>query len=192
MSPARGTETRQSRSAAKAAAAAKNPPPEDPPAASTSNGTPAQTNTAVDDGEPMIDPELADLPAPPHHNGPDPSEEGRVSITESIAQAPNPRPADFSMLPLQNEDIDLSALDAATVDGPPGSPTARLLKAIAPPNAAQPDPKWPPVSIPSRSVHFVEPVPCSGGRYPNHSFTTTPTVALPHCHPPLLHSSGHY
>lgn len=83
----------------------------------------------------MIDPELASLPAP-----------GSLSITESIAQAPNPRPADFSMLPLTHEELDLSALDPASLEGAPGSPTAKLMKAIAPPNAAQPDTKWPTVS----------------------------------------------
>lgn len=83
----------------------------------------------------QIDPELASLPAP-----------GTLSITESILQAPNPRPADFSMMPITSSDIDLAALDEATLEGAPGSPTAKLMKAIAPPNAAQPDAKWPAVS----------------------------------------------
>lgn len=104
-------------------------------------------------GKPMIDPELADLPPPPHHHMPEDDalpvltrEPGQMSITESIAQAPNPKPADFSMLPITNEDMDLTTLDPSAMDGPPGSPSARLLKAIAPPNAAQPDSKWQPVS----------------------------------------------
>jgi len=120
------------------------------PAPPSASGTPAPTNgnaaptTLADtqnaNGEAMIDPELASLPAP-----------GSLSITESIAQAPNPRPADFSMLPLTHEELDLSALDPASLEGAPGSPTAKLMKAIAPPNAAQPDTKWPTVSDPTTS-----------------------------------------
>ena len=91
----------------------------------------------------QIDPELADLPAPPLHLEP-----GTLSITESILQAPNPRPADFSMMPITgtNSDVEIGDLGEVNLEGMPGSPTAKLLKAIAPPNAAQPDNKWSPVS----------------------------------------------
>ena len=99
----------------------------------------------------MIDPELADLPAPPHHLEP-----GTLSITESILQAPNPRPADFSMMPITG-DVDVADLSEVNLDGPPGSPTAKLLKAIAPPNAAQPDNKWPPVSVSPPFSSFPQP-----------------------------------
>lgn len=69
-----------------------------------------------------------------------------TSISESIASAPNPHTADFSPLPFtQDASIDVTALDDAATDEP-GSPTARLLRAIAPPNAAQPTQNWPPVS----------------------------------------------
>lgn len=51
------------------------------------------------------------------------------------------------MLPITNEDMDLSTMDAGVMDGPPGSDSARLLKAIAPPNAAQVDTNWKPVSL---------------------------------------------
>ena len=106
----------------------------------TANDEPATlAQTEAEDnnnnGDPQIDPELASLPAP-----------GTLSITESILQAPNPRPADFSMMPITSSDIDITALDEASLDGAPGSPTAKLMKAIAPPNAAQPDAKWAPVS----------------------------------------------
>lgn len=112
--------------------------------------------------EPQIDPELADLPPPPHHsNGaavppplplrdtpyPPRAPGETMGITESIATAPNPHTTDFSPLPFTTDDsIDVQALDAAA-EGDPGSPTARLLRAIAPPNAAQPNPNWAPVSL---------------------------------------------
>ena len=71
-----------------------------------------------------------------------------MSITQSIASAPDPRPADFTMTQLENnEEIDLEALDAATAEGgPPGSPAQKLMRAIAPANATQVDTKWPAVS----------------------------------------------
>jgi hypothetical protein len=118
------------------------------------------TPTAAE--EPMIDPELADLPPPPHHratppNGSSaaaPAESGdhldfppqlAMSITESIAAAPPPRPTDFlPNLEDQEPGIDLDALEVD--EDAPGSPTAKVMRAIAPPNASQPDPKWPPVS----------------------------------------------
>ena len=119
------------------------PPPETASASANGHSTNAEpatlAQTEADDnnntGDPQIDPELASLPAP-----------GTLSITESILQAPNPRPADFSMMPITSSDIDITALDEASLDGAPGSPTAKLMKAIAPPNAAQPDAKWAPVS----------------------------------------------
>lgn len=124
------------------------------------DGTPADS---AGPSEPMIDPELMDLPAPPHVHHPDspngtPSAETTsyltsardpssvMTITESIALAPQPRTTDFSMLPLNEEGIDLEALDAAAEDGTPGSPTAKLMKVIAPPNAAQVTSNWPAVS----------------------------------------------
>lgn len=96
--------------------------------------------------EPMIDPELADLPPPPHHSSNGSNGSTRIpgeptSITESIASAPNPHTTDFSPLPFTQDESQIPV-----VDDEPGSPTARLLRALAPPNAAQPDPKWPPVS----------------------------------------------
>lgn len=112
----------------------------------------------------LIDPELADLPAPVQVHKSDspngtpaaeavsyppsgPREPGApMTITESIALAPQPRTTDFSMLPLNEDVINLEALDAAAEDGVPGSPTAKLMKAIAPPNAAQMNPNWPAVS----------------------------------------------
>ncbi len=118
------------------------PPAVDSATSHPHNGDAQPTlNEATETENHMIDPELADLPAPPHHLEP-----GTLSITESILQAPNPRPADFSMLPITGES-DVTDLSEINLDGPPGSPTAKLLKAIAPPNAAQPDNKWSPVSV---------------------------------------------
>ena len=62
------------------------------------------------------------------------------------------------MVPMDEQEIDLSALDAANEEGgPPGSPQAKLMKAIAPPNATQPDAKWPPVSatLPPSSLSYL-------------------------------------
>lgn len=75
-----------------------------------------------------------------------------MSITESIRQAPNPRPADFSMLPLSNDDTEPAANDGD--DAQPGSPTSRMMRAIAPPNATVPDVKWPAVSSPNHDYHL--------------------------------------
>jgi hypothetical protein len=72
------------------------------------------------------------------------------SITASIASAPNPRPSDFNYSVINDEEatLDSADIDAIGPDGaPPGSPTARLLKATAPHNAAQPDSRWNSVSV---------------------------------------------
>lgn len=72
-----------------------------------------------------------------------------LGITESIAQAPNPRPSDFNYThiaefpPSTLDDIDY---DAIANDGGPGSPTTKVMRAVVPHNAAQAEPKWPPVS----------------------------------------------
>lgn len=50
------------------------------------------------------------------------------------------------MLPLNEEGLDLEALDQAVEEGAPGSPTAKLMKVIAPPNAAQSNANWSAVS----------------------------------------------
>jgi hypothetical protein len=125
----------------------------------------------------MIDPELADLPAPSrpasasgqheetlNHDETNGSSgapvidstlysydtSGPLGITESIAQAPNPRPSDFNYthlvdVPASQEDrLDFDAI----MDGnTPGSPTTKIMKAVTPHNAAQAEPKWPPVSF---------------------------------------------
>ncbi|WRT63691.1 uncharacterized protein IL334_000614 [Kwoniella shivajii] len=135
---------------------------------STSNSKQQSTD------EPVIDPELMDLPAPPHHtdqpatadsndansNGneiqkdymPEP---GAMGITESIASAPNPRPADFPPPDqLQNEGIDLDALSNQIIDDDmPGSPTAKMMRAIAPPTAIMTNPNWAPPP-PNASVNL--------------------------------------
>lgn len=137
-----------------------------PPSTSDTNRRTTRTTPAKSTGpsDTIIDPDLADLPAPKHVHRPDsangnPSIEitsypppgtrdlgASMSITESIALAPQPRTTDFSMLPLNEDGIDLQALDAAADDGTPGSPTSKLMKAIAPPNAAQASSNWPAVS----------------------------------------------
>lgn len=72
-----------------------------------------------------------------------------LGITQSIAQAPNPRPSDFNYTqitefpPSTLGDVDY---DAIVNDGTPGSPTSKVMKAVVPHNAAQVEPKWPPVS----------------------------------------------
>ncbi|KAK4684293.1 hypothetical protein P7C73_g5892, partial [Tremellales sp. Uapishka_1] len=117
-------------------------------ASSSAHATPAPT-------EPMIDPELMDLPPPPHlHKPPTPPQPTPsaapalpipgepMGITQSIASAPNPHHTDFSILPFNAEGgIDLDQIDTTLDDGP-GSPTAKVMRAIAPPNAAQPNPTW--------------------------------------------------
>ncbi|WWC58277.1 uncharacterized protein I303_100815 [Kwoniella dejecticola CBS 10117] len=117
--------------------------------------------------EPVIDPELMDLPAPPHHsntkasksNGtskPDQStspsaidtEYNSMGIRESIASAPNPRPAEFPPPDQLNENLslDLEAIAqiAAENDDMPGSPTAKMMRAIAPQSAIMTNPEWAP------------------------------------------------
>lgn len=76
------------------------------------------------------------------------SEPHTLGITESIAQAPDPKPGDF-MPPRLGEDegIDLEALEGQMDDDMPGSPTAKLMRAIAPPLALQSQPIWPAVSL---------------------------------------------
>lgn len=166
--------------------------------------------------EPQIDPALADLPPPPHHpsNGSAPAHAAGTladvpaivtprdspyprltgvpgeptSITESIALAPNPHTADFSPLPFTTDDsIDVTALDDAATDEP-GSPTARLLRAIAPPNAAQPNPNWPPVSCRMRVArpHTICFGSCSG-RPPPSSVIHAHTTASTQCQCQSLH-----
>ena len=120
---------------------------------------------STEPSEPVIDPELMALAAPSNlhqsesANGRSPvditssypisdlREPGApMTITESIALAPQPRTTDFSMLPLHEEGIDLEALEKAAEDGTPGSPIGKFMKAIAPPNAAQSNASWPSVS----------------------------------------------
>jgi hypothetical protein len=131
--------------------------------------------TPVPHTEGMIDPELADLPAPSRHASASAQPEDAANndhsngiqaapvstlysfdtdhiplgITESIAQAPNPRPSDFNYNQLA--DVPLSQenrLDFDTImnNDTPGSPTTKIMKAVVPHNAAQAEPKWPPVS----------------------------------------------
>jgi hypothetical protein len=133
--------------------------------------------TPVPNAETMIDPELADLPIPsPHESASAQPEEITnndltndtsadapalstlysfdtdhipLGITESIAQAPNPRPSDFNYTQLA--DVPVSSenrLDFDTImnNDTPGSPTTKIMKAVVPHNAAQAEPKWAPVS----------------------------------------------
>ncbi|WWD22405.1 hypothetical protein CI109_106896 [Kwoniella shandongensis] len=147
------------------------------PAPATGENTPSQAGQSAS-ADPVIDPELMDLPAPPHHrptpppsshtdhhNGTStsnadkspveqqpPREPGTMGIIESIASAPDPRPTDFQVP--KDEGIDLEALENAADDMDiPGSPTAKLMRAIAPPNATQPNPNWPPPP-PNASVNL--------------------------------------
>lgn len=76
------------------------------------------------------------------------SEPHTLGITESIAQAPDPKPGDFMPPRLgDDEGIDLEALESQVDDDMPGSPTAKLMRAIAPPLALQSQPIWPAVSL---------------------------------------------
>lgn len=134
--------------------------------------------TPVPNAGTMIDPELADLPAPSHHDPASAQPEEHLNddhtndtqvasavstlysfdadhvplgITESIAQAPNPRPSDFNYtqladVPPQND----NRFDYDTImsNDTPGSPTTKIMKAVVPHNAAQAEPKWAPVSHP--------------------------------------------
>lgn len=77
-------------------------------------------------------------------------DEGHISlgITESIAQAPNPRPSDFNYTQIVDPPSTSDGLDYDTImnDDTPGSPTTKIMKAVVPHNAAQVEPKWPSVS----------------------------------------------
>ncbi|WVW81967.1 hypothetical protein I302_103970 [Kwoniella bestiolae CBS 10118] len=173
-------------------ASTPNPPPADPPATTEGSPKPVPSSTELTPApaesgantpshEPVIDPELMDLPAPPHHNnntsietsnGTQPqAQEGEAAsneydihgegvgmgIRESIASAPNPRPADFPPPDQLNEnlslDMDAIAQIAAENDDMPGSPTAKMMRAIAPPTAIMTNPEWPPPP-PNASVNL--------------------------------------
>jgi hypothetical protein len=71
-----------------------------------------------------------------------------LGITESIAQAPNPRPSDFNYTQIVDPPSTSEGLDYDTImnDDTPGSPTTKIMKAVVPHNAAQVEPKWPAVS----------------------------------------------
>lgn len=97
----------------------------------------------------MIDPELASMSQPTPTNGAsgdnalrDPA--APMGIHDSIASAPAPRLTDFVPNWDEAEGIDVEALQVD--EDAPGSPTAKIMRAIAPPNAVQPDTKWPAVS----------------------------------------------
>lgn len=80
-----------------------------------------------------------DIPNPP-----------AMGITESIASAPAPRPTDFSYDPNAADyeiDIEAALERAARDEDMPGSPTSKIMKAIAPPQAGMADVKWPTVSF---------------------------------------------
>ncbi|KGB77223.1 hypothetical protein I307_00112 [Cryptococcus deuterogattii 99/473] len=82
------------------------------------------------------------------------SEPHTLGITESIAQAPDPKPGDFMPPRLgDDEGIDLEALESQVDDDMPGSPTAKLMRAIAPPLALQSQPIWP-APPPNSSVNL--------------------------------------
>ncbi|EIW67988.1 hypothetical protein TREMEDRAFT_63872 [Tremella mesenterica DSM 1558] len=110
----------------------------------------------------QIDPDLVDLPAPAH-NPPSHEVEHEIDehepptlasikpdapmgITESIASAPNPRHTDFTP-------PDFDKVEEEEEGGIPGSPTTKAIRAVAPPNAMMPDPKWPPPP-PNASVNL--------------------------------------
>ncbi|WVQ76368.1 hypothetical protein IAR50_006033 [Cryptococcus sp. DSM 104548] len=85
-------------------------------------------------------------PQPPRHY-PSYHEPHTLGIHESIAQAPDPKPGDF-MPPRLGEDdaeevFDLDALRGQVDDDIPGSPTAKLMRVIAPQQAVQQVPVWP-------------------------------------------------
>jgi hypothetical protein len=138
--------------------AAATVPPAEGAGAPVESAPLSGTHTPAANDEPMIDPELASLPAPANPHRPTPPNNGALasgteeleppltmSITESIAAAPAPRPTDFMPnLDDQEAGIDLDALQVD--EDAPGSPTAKVMRAIAPPNAAQLDQKWPAVS----------------------------------------------
>ncbi|ODO01960.1 hypothetical protein L198_02691 [Cryptococcus wingfieldii CBS 7118] len=85
-------------------------------------------------------------PQPPRHY-PSYHEPHTLGIHDSIAQAPDPKPGDF-MPPRLGEDdadevFDLDALKGQVDDDIPGSPTAKLMRVIAPQQAVQQVPVWP-------------------------------------------------
>lgn len=85
-----------------------------------------------------------------------------LGITQSIASAPNPRPSEFNYTqiaefpPSTLDDVDY---DAIVNDGNPGSPTSKVMRAAVPHNAAQLEPKWPPVSETSIHTYITQSVP---------------------------------
>ena len=143
--------------------------------------------TPVPPADAMIDPELADLPAPSraasasgrqeevanteNNNHPSPvasaltstlysydTTSGPLGITESIALAPNPRPSDFNYTQLADvPEMNDNRLDFDTImnNDTPGSPTTKIMKAVVPHNAAQAEPKWPPVSHLHLSIQHI-------------------------------------
>ena len=140
-------------------------PPPSPPPEETTSTTDHVRPESTGPSEIAVDPELLALAAPSDllqsdsANGRSPIDNtlsyptsdlrepgAPMTITESIALAPQPRTTDFSMLPLHEEGIDLGALEKAAEDGTPGSPTGKLMKTIAPPNAAQSHSNWSSVS----------------------------------------------
>ncbi|WVO14863.1 hypothetical protein L204_102502 [Cryptococcus depauperatus] len=78
-----------------------------------------------------------------------------MGITESIASAPDPKPGDFMPPRLGEEEggIDLEALESQVDDDIPGSPTAKLMRAIAPQSAVASQPTWP-LPPPNASVNL--------------------------------------
>lgn len=125
------------------------------PPTSTTDPKTSYAEVAKPTGDSMIDPELIALPppTPPPINGSSsssalPREPGApMTIIESIASAPNPRTTDFTIPPMTEEWIDIETLDQDAQNGTPGSPAAKLMKVIAPPNATQAESRWPAVSL---------------------------------------------
>jgi hypothetical protein len=80
-----------------------------------------------------------------------------MGISESIAAAPAPRPTDFNYDPNEPElreiDVQAALKDDPEDEDAPGSPTAKLLKAFAPPQALLADHKWGPVSVHTAQRH---------------------------------------
>ncbi|ORY34293.1 hypothetical protein BCR39DRAFT_517517 [Naematelia encephala] len=144
-------------------ASASDPPNNDPSPSTLADASKSATSYAevakiAPSGaatDAMIDPDLVNLP-PPARNGINNSSStatprdsnSQMTITESIARAPNPRTTDFQISNINNEgwiDVDVieQANAAAAEDDVPGSPTAKIMRAIAPSNATQPETKWP-------------------------------------------------
>ncbi|OCF45217.1 hypothetical protein I317_01020 [Kwoniella heveanensis CBS 569] len=182
-----------------ASVAEHTPQPQDTTGGQAQQDAPSQQHSTSASAEPVIDPELMDLPPPPHAsqnpsppaNGTNASEEnanasvnagisgtnmndtssgsivvagdkeyvlgrepGSMGITESIASAPNPRQSDFPPPDqIQDDGLDLEALGQLADDDMPGSPTAKLMRVIAPPNAVMAAPTWPPPP-PNASVNL--------------------------------------